>query len=45
MTSSLAMRSWEARQGKVTRLFMHGFLRGELGIPGASDPCDSIPSN
>jgi hypothetical protein len=36
MTSSLAMRSWEASQGKVTRLFMHGLLRGELGSPGAS---------
>jgi hypothetical protein len=40
MTSSLAMRSWEARQEKVTRLFMYGLLRGELGIPGAFDTCD-----
>jgi hypothetical protein len=40
MTSSLAMRSWEVRHGEVTRLFMHGLLRGELGIPGASDPYD-----
>jgi hypothetical protein len=40
MTSSLAMRSWEARQGKVTGLFMHELLRGKFGIPGASDPSD-----
>jgi hypothetical protein len=40
MTSSLAMRSWEARRGKVTGLFMHGLLRGKFGIPGASDPSD-----
>jgi hypothetical protein len=40
MASSLAMRSWEARQEKVTGYFMPRLLRGKLGIPRVSDPSD-----
>jgi hypothetical protein len=34
------MRSREGRQGKVTAPFVPGLLRGELDIPGASEPSD-----
>jgi hypothetical protein len=45
MTSSLTMRSWEARRGKVTGLFMHGLLRVNLAFLELLTLLISVPSN